>query len=56
MIFFLIWVLSELFIEAALDNECKAFYGVEINKDNVVIGNIRTFILNLPIKIIQGTF
>ncbi|HXK97580.1 MAG TPA: N-6 DNA methylase [Limnochordia bacterium] len=45
---------NSFLIEAALDNECKAFYGVEINTDNVVIGNIRTFILNLPIKIIQG--
>jgi len=26
-------------IEAVLDNKCKAIYGVEINTDNVVIGN-----------------
>ncbi len=45
---------SSFLMEAALDSESKNFYGVEINTSNVITANIRRFVSDLPIKVIQG--
>jgi len=40
--------------EAALEADCKNLNGVEINTNNVIIANIRGFVSELSIKVIQG--
>lgn len=41
-------------IQAAQESNSENLYGVEINTNNVIISNLRKFIVGLPIKIIQG--
>lgn len=45
---------SSFLIQAALKSGSEKIYGVEINTDAVIVANLRCFIMDLPIKTIQG--
>lgn len=45
---------SSYLIQATYKSGSKNVYGVEINTSNVIISNLRRFLVNLPIKVIQG--
>lgn len=45
---------SSYLIQAAYKSGSNNVYGVEINTNNVIISNLRRFLVNLPINIIQG--
>lgn len=41
-------------IKAALNYQCKAQYGVEINRDNIIISSIKSHIAEKEIKFMEG--
>ena len=45
---------SSFLIQAAYESNSNKIYGVEINSENVIVANIRSFITGLPIKVHQG--
>lgn len=45
---------SSFLIQASQKSSSEKGYGVEINTNNVIVSNLRLFIMDLPYKIIQG--